>query len=484
MDKKNNLIITRFAPSPSGKFHAGSYRTAIFNYLFAKKMNGKFILRIEDTDKARNKQEYIDDILENFSWLNIIPDKFEDENTKANNINYKIDEKTNISYILQSERVERHKYILEKMIEMNFAFISNEPAKDNSGEMREVIRFKNPNKKVSWNDEIRGKIEFDTTDLGDFVIARNINDPLFHLAVVVDDFDIGITHIIRGEDHIANTPRQILIKEAIEKITNIKKDFIYAHLPMVLGKDKLKLSKRRGAKSITEYKESGYLKDAIFNFVSFIGFHPGNGEEREIFSIDEIIKIFDLKKIHKSGAILNEEKLNWYNKEYIKRQSREEQINYIKKYLPNSEILEKENILEKIIEILVERINYYGELKIMSEIGEFDYFLTNPVFDEKNKIENVIWKNSTKEKTISNLLIIKNILEQNIKSNIQLNKDNFENIWNQIYVLAEKEGKGDVLWPLRYSLSGREKSIDPKNLLFALGLEKSLKRIDNVLNLL
>lgn len=283
-------VVTRFAPSPTGKLHSGAYRTAIFAYLFARKNNGEFILRIEDTDKDRSTKENEENILESLEWLGLEYDNF----------------------FRQSEHVERHREVLEKMIKEGHAYISKEEAKDGSGVIKEIVRFKNPNEDVSFIDEIKGTVTMHTADLGDFVIAKNINEPLFHLAVVVDDFDEGVTHIIRGEDHVSNTPRQILIQRAIGAPTPT-----YAHLPLVLGEDKQKLSKRKGALAMTEYRDQGYLPEAILNMVSMVGWNSGT--EQELFSKEELIKEFDLAKVQKSPAIFNQEKLNWINKEYIKK---------------------------------------------------------------------------------------------------------------------------------------------------------------------
>ena len=207
-----------------------------------KKHNGTFVLRIEDTDKDRSKKEYEENIIESLKWLGLEYDEF-----------YR-----------QSDNKNKHKQYLEKMINEGTAYISKKKQKDGSGLIKELIRFKNPNIEISFNDEIKGKITVDTTDLGDFVIARNIDEALYHFAVVVDDFEEGITHVIRGEDHTSNTPRQILIQRAIGT-----REPVYAHLPLVLGKDKLKLSKRRGALSIIEYQKLGYLPEAIFKWSSF-----------------------------------------------------------------------------------------------------------------------------------------------------------------------------------------------------------------------
>ena len=300
-------VVTRFAPSPTGFPHLGNFRTAIFAYLFAKKHKGSFVFRIEDTDKERSKKEYEENIIEGLNWLGLSYDKF-----------YR-----------QSENVNRHKFYLEKMIKEGNAYVSKEEAKDGSGVIKELIRFKNPNINVTFKDEIKGEVTMNTEDLGDFIIAKNLNEPLFHLAVVVDDFEEGITHVIRGEDHVSNTSRQILIQRAIGAETPI-----YAHLPLVLGPDKLKLSKRRGALAVTEYKKLGFLPEAVLNGATFIGWNPGT--EKEIFSRDELIVSFDLTRVQKSPAVFNQEKLEWFNKEHMKMLSQEEINKNVFEQLPEN----------------------------------------------------------------------------------------------------------------------------------------------------
>lgn len=283
-------IVTRFAPSPTGHLHVGGYRTAFFSYLFAKKHGGSFILRIEDTDKERSKEEYTDEILNVFERIGIQYDH---------------------KYI-QSSHVDRHRALLQQLIDEDKAYISREEAKDGSGVIKDIIRFRNPNKVVTFVDLIRGSISTDTTDLGDFVIAKNINEPLFHLAVVADDHDEGVTHVIRAEEHIANTPRQILIHEALGFPIPA-----YAHLPLVLAPDKSKLSKRKGAIPVIEYLQRGYLPGALLNAICLCGWNPGT--DQELFTRAELEQTFDLDKVQKAGAVFNEEKLNWFNREYIKK---------------------------------------------------------------------------------------------------------------------------------------------------------------------
>ena len=454
----NNKVITRFAPSPTGFLHIGGARSALFNYFFTKQNNGKIVLRIEDTDTERNKDEYTQAIIDGFDWLDL---KFND--TKKQSDNFSI-----------------HKKYLEKLISDGNAYISKtdekeiEEAKKEGKILREeVIRFKNPNKKITFTDMIRGEVSVDTTDLGDFVVAKSLDEPIFHLSNVIDDIIMGVTHVIRGEEHLANTPRQILIWEAIGE----RERPVYAHIPLILSTEREKLSKRKHGElvSVAYYQNNGYLKEAFINFLAFLGWNPG-GEE-EIYSLEDLINKFDITKVQKGGAVFNVEKLNWYNKEYIKLQTAEEQMKYIKKYLPEIEKYSDE-LLEKLRPVLVDRINYYGELKAMYESGELDYYLNAPVFDssiEEKKAENIIWKKSDKEKTKENLLEIKDILEKS-------NEFDIEEIWKEIYSLAEIKGKGDVLWPLRYTLSGKEKSPDPKTLLTILGVDESIKRIDNAIS--
>jgi glutamyl-tRNA synthetase len=446
--EKTKKVVTRFAPSPTGLLHLGAYRTAIFAYLYARKNGGEFVLRIEDTDKERNKKEYEENIIESLKWLNLPYDIF-----------YR-----------QSEKLDRHTYYLKKMIDDGHAYISSEVAKDGSGVMKELVRFKNPNIDVTFHDEVKGDVTMNTTDLGDFVIAKNINEPLFHLAVVVDDFESGVTHVIRGEDHTSNTPRQILIQRAIGAPTPI-----YAHLPLVLGTDKLKLSKRRGALPVTEYRDRGYLPDAILNGVAFIGWNPGG--EKEIYTHDELIQAFSLDNVQKSPAVFNEEKLKWFNKEHLKNIPQEEKVeNILERLQKNKEVSFNEEIAKKIVYLILERISYYGEVDRMVEDGEVSYFFQKP---ETYKMESLIWKNSSKEKTLEYLSHIKDIFSD-------IKEDNFtkENIKEMLWGYAEEKGRGDVLWPLRYALSGREKSPDPFVLVEVFGKDESISRIEFAINLL
>ena len=435
---KSNKVITRFAPSPTGYLTLGNYRTALFSYLYAKQNKGKFILRIEDTDKERNKKEYAEDILETSKWLGLEYDE---------------------TYH-QSERWEQHKKYLQKMIDDGTAYISKEKVKK-EGDRAEVIRFKNPNKEVTFVDIIRGEITFNTKDLGDFVIAKSLDEPLFHLAVVADDFDMGITHVIRGEDHISNTPRQILIQEAIGAVTPK-----YAHLPLILAPDRSKLSKRNGAVSVRDIKNQGYLPDALINFMALMGWNPGT--DKEIYTLKELVKDFDLTKIQKGGAVFNQEKLNWVNKEHLRRLDNEEKKKIVDKYLKG----DNADRYERALPIIFERIVVPKDLITAYNEKEFSY-LENEI---KYNAELLLWKKEpSREKTSARLRKVKQLITK--LPELPTDDKVKETLWSY----AESEGKGEVLWPLRVALSGKEKSPDPFTLVDILGKTESLKRIEDAI---
>ncbi len=425
-------VVTRFAPSPTGLLHVGSVRTMLFSYLYAKQQGGKFLLRIEDTDKERSSKEHEQYIFESMKWLGIEADET----------------------FIQSENVASHKKALQKLIDSGHAYISKETPKE-EGQRSEVIRFKNPNKEITFRDEVRGDITFDTTDLKDFVIAKTLEEPLYHMAVVVDDIDEGVTHVIRGEDHISNTPRQILIIEALGATRPI-----YAHLPLILAPDKTKLSKRKHAELVAtlSYRDKGFLPEALINFLALLGWNPGT--DKEIFSMDELIKEFTLQKIQKAGAVFNVEKLRWMNKEYIKLIPEKEIQNLIE------EKFGQKKINPKILSLIKERIEILSDIDTMKTSGEFSYFFEKPAYDAGK----FIWKDSTTDQTITRLEKLSEILNDQKDFDAGAIKE-------AIWPYAESEGRGGVLWPLRYALSGKDKSADPFTLADILGKEESLERI-------
>lgn len=394
-------IVVRIPPSPTGNLHIGTARTALFNYLFAVKHAGKVVLRIEDTDKERSKKEFEENIIESLSWLGI---KYDGE------------------VIRQSERTEKYREALTRMIEKDVAYVSKEPSKNDSNVEVSVVRLRNPGKVVTFADLVRGEISFDTTELGDFVIAKSMDEPLYHLAVVFDDADAGVTHVIRGEDHISNTPRQILIQEAM----GVSRP-AYAHIPLILAPDRSKLSKRHGATAVTDYRDQGYLPQAMVNYLALLGWNPGT--DQEIFTMEELVDQFDLQKIQKGGAIFDQKKLDWVQKEHIKLLPPEEQKEIIRRGIENE-----------------------------------PYMVGEPELDP----EKIPWKKSTKEDAVKHLEEAKKIIGED----------------GDLMAYAEREGKGDVLWPVRYALTGAEASPDPFIMLEFLGKEKSLKRIENAIMVL
>ena len=454
-------IITRFPPSPTGYAHVGAIRTALFNYLFAKKHGGKIILRFEDTDKVRSKKEFEDDIFNTMEWLGISFDAI-----------YK-----------QSERSLVYKKYLEKMIADGAAYVSNEEAfveesgegesdDEDGGEKRtEVVRFKNPNKKVAFNDIVLGEIEVDTTELKDFVIAKSLEEPLYHLAVVVDDFEMGVTHVIRGVDGIYNTPRQILIQEAIGAPRPI-----YCHIPFVLGPDKSKLSKRNGSVAVSEYRKQGFLPQALINYTALLGWNPG--DDREVFTLDELIGVFEIEKVQKSGAVFDIEKLKWFNREHTKRLENGELKKNILLFMPDSvRALPQwsEERFERFLPEIRERISVFKDVREMAEAGEFNYIFDKPVFEIASLLPPTKKNTEPDSKKIEAHLAwlvqtVKDLPEEELTK---------EGVKGAVWSYAVKEGRGDVLWPMRFALSGKEKSPDPFSLAVLLGKEEMLERLES-----
>ncbi len=420
-------VVTRFAPSPTGLLHGGNYRTAVFAYLFARKMQGEFIVRIEDTDKERSKPEYEDNIHETLSWLALLPER-----------NYR-----------QSGNAVRHREQLEQLIKSGAAFVSQET----EGERKEVIRFKNPKTTITFTDAIRGEITFNTSDLGDFVIARSLDEPVFHFAVVVDDYDEGVTHVIRGEDHISNTPRQILIQQALGYETPI-----YAHLPLVLGPDRAKLSKRRGAKALTQYRNEGYVAEAMINYLALLGWHPeGN---KELFTMDELVGEFTLERIQKGAGIFDEEKLRWFNHEHLKRMTDDAYASRVRDFA-------KKDIDPRIVPLLKERAATLQEAADMldTEFGFLQGVSCEPaLLTNKGKIAPAV--------ASKHLNALAELLHDT--PNEGLTSQGYKDL---IWPYATAEGRGDVLWPLRTALSGRERSPDPFTILTLVGKDEALARI-------
>ncbi|MDP3645588.1 MAG: glutamate--tRNA ligase family protein, partial [bacterium] len=456
-------VVTRIAPSPTGYVHFGLARTALFNYLYAKKHGGEFIVRVEDTDTARNKPEYEADILEQLRWLNLTGDR-----------QYR-----------QSECVERHKECLKQLIDAGKAYVSKEPAKDDATREVEVVRLKNPGERVTFTDLIRGEISFDTTELKDFVIARSIRDPLYHFAVVVDDHDEGVTHVLRGDDHISNTPRQILILKALGFEIPA-----YAHLPLILMPDKSKMSKRRHETSVKHYREAGILHEALINYIALLGWTPPSG--KEILSMDEMITEFDLMDLHKNGAVFDIEKLRWFNKEYLSRLPveifSEQALRIFQEAVAERALPWDEKIGTILVSTVVkERIHTWYDIRTLTHEGEFDYFFKDPEphadhISQKGseRAPSARGSGGPRELAAMHLNKVCGMLTALPESDFKTSEEVKAALWDY----ATETGRGEVLWPLRFALSGRAKSPDPFVIASIVGKETSLRRIQEAIKLL
>ncbi len=501
-------IRVRLAPSPTGFLHIGTARTALFNYLFAKKQQGAFVLRIEDTDAERSKKEWEEDAIEGLKWLGIEiqegPDvggkhgpyrQSERKEIYKKYIRKLLDEGQIYYCFCSKEELEAHRqYLLSIGKPPRYSekcrILSNEEVEKNLKEGKPfVLRFKTPAKKVAFKDMLRGKIEYDTDSFGDMVIAKDISTPLYNLACVIDDFEMKITHIIRGEDHIPNTPKQLLLMEAL-KITPPK----YLHLPLILGQDKAKLSKRHGSHSVLEYKKEGYLPEAMVNFLTLLGWNPGT--PREIFSMNSLIQEFSIKGIQKAGAVFNPQKLDWINGFYIRQRALDKLTELCIPYFVERGLITplwgKEEIIPGaykspfgIIEYEIsetkEKVNfdflqkvvglYQERLKKLSEIGELADFLFKEKVDYKKEL--LSWKDM-EEKEIKNSLDSSKKILSRLKP-VNWKKENLEKILTEE---AEKVGdRGKLLWPLRVALTGKEASASPFEIAEILGKEKVLERI-------
>lgn len=433
MSKQN--ITTRIAPSPTGLFHIGTARTALFNYLFAKKYDGKFILRIEDTDEKRSKKEYEKDIIEGLKWLNLNWDG-------------------EIYY--QSQRKAIYDKYIEKLLKEGKAY------KEDGAIWFKLSSYSK--KLIEYEDLVLGKLKFDKNNFNDFVLIKSDGVPLYMFAAVVDDYEMGITHVIRGDDHVNSTPQQIMLYEALGfKLPK------FAHIPMILNSDRTKMSKRKNPVSLTsDFRDKGYLPEAIVNYISLLGWNPKSDKEK--FSLAELIKEFDLKKINKSGAIFDMEKLNYFNKLYMRELKDDTLINMLYKINNKYKTIDRE-FLTKITSIEVNRMSTINEFPKMDSF----YFR----FDEKYNKDLLIFKKSDKAKTLDGLNKAKSVLE-NADINDWKTIESLNLLLKNIIDNSELK-PGDVFWPVRAALSGLDKSPSPIELLWVFGKDESLRRINTAI---
>ncbi|MBL4644404.1 MAG: glutamate--tRNA ligase [Candidatus Pacebacteria bacterium] len=441
-----NKIITRFPPSPTGSLHIGNIRTLLFNYLFTRKNGGEIVMRFEDTDQERSSKDNEKIALDALAALGLDFDK---------------------GPFRQSERTDKYIDALNILIEKDTAYIAEESEGE---EGSNVIRFRNPNKEITFTDLIRGEITIDTTDFGDFVIARSAKSPLYHLTVVVDDLEMGVTHVIRGEDHITSTPRQILLINALDGLLPT-----YAHLPLIIGNDKKKLGKRHGAVTYQEFEDLGYIPAGIINYLALLGWNPGDGDEREFFTKEELISEFSLERVNNSPATFSYEKFDSINKHHLMLLENEEYETYVKKFLKNhpegQKIITHPSFSLLVTSVLRERIHKFAEVVTMLENGEFNWLTKTPAYDANE----LLWKETPSEIITSHLQHIQTTLEN-------VSGWSPEALKAVIWPYAEDKGKGEVLWPMRFSLTGEKKSPDPFTVAAILGKEETLVRLQTAVD--
>lgn len=464
----SSKVVTRFAPSPTGFIHVGNIRTALYAWAWARKNNGTFILRIEDTDKSREVDGSIERIIESLSWLGICWDEGVD--IGGEHAPYK-----------QSERLESYRKYAKILIEKGFAYpdpYTNQevaalrlqaedegktflfrdfrPETFEAWDGTKPLRFKVPElKNYTWNDAVRGELSAGVDALDDFILIKSDGYPTYNFAHIIDDLEMGVTHIMRADEFIASTPKFLSLYEALGITPPV-----FVTLPPILGEaGTKKLGKRDGAKDVLEYRSEGYLPEAMVNFLSLLGWNPGG--EKEIMTGKEICSLFTLERIHKAGAMFNEEKLLWMNREHMKMQSKDVQLTSVKKYMS----IYSDIILERLLPTIIDRISLYSEL-IAIEGSEFRFFIERPVIDTKK----IVWKNADIADAKKHLIAVLELLTSSDFSSP-------EAIKSVIMPYAEEHGKGNVLWPLRSTLSGQEKSVDPFTICYVLGQEESCVRI-------
>lgn len=471
---KPGEVRTRFAPSPTGFLHIGGARTALFNYLFTKKSQGSFILRIEDTDIERSKPDFEKDILESLKWLGIEWSEGPDVGGKFGS--YRQSERSDIyaKYLqkLLTDKKAYHCFCSEEELDSQRQYALSQgrswiyngkcaslSEKEVQRALKEgkkaIIRLKVPLKKIVFEDLIRGKVEFDGALMGDFSIAK-ANTSLYNFAAAVDDFEMKISHVIRAEDHIANTPKQVLVQETL----NFPRPQ-YAHLPLILGPDRSKLSKRHGAFAVSDFIKMGYLPETMVNFMAFLGWNPGG--EREIYSMPSLVKEFSLEKVQKGGAIFNIKRLDFLNGFYIRQKSVDRLTELCLPYF--GKVKADQEYLKRVVAIYQER------LKKLSEISELTDFFFKEKLDYPKEL--LRWKDTPDKKVLETLEILEKVL-----SKIETQEWTKQNLEKILLTEAEKTGdRGQLLWPLRAALTGKEASATPFEITEILGKETTIQRI-------
>ena len=473
-------IRLRIPPSPTGLLHIGTVRTALYNYLFAQKMGGDLVLRIEDTDKARSTKEFEDDIVKGLQNLGLAGN--EGVHVGGDFAPYRQSERTDIYQGYLKRLVEENKAYFcacskERLDEMRAEQMAKKQptrydgrcaqAQESSG----VIRLRVPEDRgdISWKDVIRGETRIHAKEIDDFVIARSIDDPLYHLTVVADDHDMEISHVIRGEDHISNTPKQILLFEAFGwELPE------FGHLPLILNQDKTKLSKRKNKVSMDDFLAEGYLPEALINFLALLGWNTP--DEQELFSLEELVEKFSFEGVHKAGAVFDVKKLDWINGEYIKKMI-ETDVDRFYEMAKLFIIGKVEGEDEILIKKVLQDPDFAGRFKKLSEIPEG----IQPLFAD---LPDYPLELIAKEKFKITPELLKQVLEKAIEKVKGLEWETGDSSKSQpisdafVEIVGELNLKnGQVLWPIRVALSGLERSPNFATLAVYLGKEEVLKRL-------
>lgn len=464
-------IRVRFAPSPTGYLHVGGARTALFNWLIARKLGGVFVLRIEDTDRERSNPESTATILDGMAWIGLSWDEgpfYQADGAgrhRADAARLLVEGSAYRCFCTPEELAAKREALgQEYRYDGTCRAIprGESDARAAAGEPH-TVRFRVPDGSTQWDDVVHGDTRFENESMDDFIILRTDGTPIYNLAVVSDDIDMRITHVIRGDDHIPNTPKQILLYRALGAPVPA-----FAHLPMILGPDGKKLSKRHGATAVGDYAQLGVLPETLFNFLALLGWNPG--DEREVMEKDELVQAFSLERINKKGAIFDKEKLFWMNGRYLEKKAAEELLPLVaplmveEGLLTEAEVESRRDWLLHLVELLKVRVRKTEEIRDQSRPyfgGEVEY---DPASVEKQ------WKDPA---TAERLLAVRTALET-------LEPWTVESIEGALRAAAEGLGVGfgKVAQPLRVALTGSSASPGIDHVVFLLGRVHALARID------
>ncbi|MEW6075023.1 MAG: glutamate--tRNA ligase [Candidatus Omnitrophota bacterium] len=425
------MMRVRFAPSPTGNLHIGGSRTALFNWLYAQASHGTFILRIEDTDALRSRKEYLDEILASLTWLGLTWDE--------------------IYY--QSQRFAIYREQAQKLVAKGLAYI------EKSGEGKEAIIFRVSPQKIKVRDLIRGDIEFDATTIKDQVLIKSDGTPTYNFACVVDDATMRITHVVRGDDHISNTPKQILLYGALGFPAPE-----FAHLPLILAKEGGRLSKRKGATAISEYRAMGYLPEALVNYLLLLGWSPGGN--REIIDIREAVSLFDIKAVNKTAAVLDLDKLDWMNNQYLKRIDAEKLTDELVPLLVEKKYIAQENYDRQYVVSLVQL--FKDRLCVLNDFVEWaDFFFLDTITVDEEAKKKFLSRDLSKEFR----LFIEKLEKLEIFDSIHI-EEAFRALVTQLQIQSRA-----LIHPIRVALTGKTVGPGLFEVIYYLGKERTKKRL-------